>query len=122
MTAPAPPFSCRFEFTADRRAAVVVLVGKLDPVAVEELHPQVQEVYQAGVRRFAFDLSRLEHTGSLGIRLMLGLQNQLKGTGLLVLCAPVPAVRDVFEMMKLTEVLPIYPTREAALEAVQVPV
>jgi anti-anti-sigma factor len=118
----APPFQCRFEFSEDGRTVTVVLIGKLDPVAIEELHPQVQEVYQAGVRRFVFDLSQMPYTGSLGIRLFLGLQNQLKGTGLLSLCAPVPAVRGVFEMMKLTEVLPIYPTREAALAAVQVPV
>lgn len=115
----APPFSSRFEFTDDGRAVVVHLIGKLDPTAIEELHPQVQEVYQAGVRRFVCDLSQMPYTGSLGIRLFLGLQNQLKGTGLLALCAPVPAVRGIFEMMKLTEVLPIYPTREAALEAVQ---
>jgi len=118
----APPFQCRFEFSEDGRTVTVVLIGKLDPVAIEDLHPQVQEVYQAGVRRFVFDLSQMPYTGSLGIRLFLGLQNQLKGTGLLALCAPVPAVRGVFEMMKLTEVLPIYPTREAALAAVQVPV
>jgi anti-sigma B factor antagonist len=118
----APAFSCRFEFTADDRAVIVELVGKLDPTAVEDLHPQVQEVYQAGVRRFVFDLSQMSYTGSLGIRLFLGLQNQLKGIGLLALCAPVPAVRGIFQMMKLTEILPIYPTREAALEAVHVPV
>lgn len=117
----APAFSSRFEFSEDNRTVIVDLIGKLDPIAIEDLHPQVQEVYQAGVRRFVFDLSQMTYTGSLGIRLFLGLQNQLKGLGLLVLCAPVPAVRGAFEMMKLTEILPIYPTREAALAAVRVP-
>lgn len=60
-----PPFTCRFEFTPDNSAVVIALAGKLDAEAVQELHPQVQEVYQAGVRRFTFDLSRLQYAGSL---------------------------------------------------------
>ncbi|QJW93449.1 STAS domain-containing protein [Frigoriglobus tundricola] len=115
-----PAFGCQFEFTPDNRAVIIALVGKLDPEAVEELHPQVQEVFHAGLRRFVFDLSDLEHAGSLGLRLFLGLQNQVKGQGRVTLCSPSPELKSLLEMTKLTRVIPLYPTRDAALEATNI--
>ncbi len=115
---PKPPeFTCQFAFTPDNSAVVIALVGNLDPIAVAELHPQVQEVYGAGVRRFVFDLSALEYAGSLGLRLLVGLQNQVKGEGAVAVCGPTDAVRRMLEMTKLTQVLPNYPTRDEALAA-----
>ncbi len=118
MPSPNPPaFECRFEFTPDHTAVVIALAGKLDPEAVEELYPQIQEVFRAGLRRFVFDLSGLAHAGSLGLRLFVGLQQQVRGEGRVVVCGPTDAVRSVFRMSKLTDVLPEYPTRDDALAA-----
>jgi anti-anti-sigma factor len=110
-------FACQFEFTPDNRAVVIALAGKMDPEAVQELYPQIQEVFRAGLRRFVFDLSHLEYAGSLGLRLFVGLQNQVKGEGRVTVCNPSPSVQSLLEMTKLTEVLPPYPTRDEALEA-----
>ena len=85
--------------------------------AVQELYPQIQEVFRAGLRRFVFDLSGLEHAGSLGLRLMVGLQNQVKGQGRVAVCNPTSSVRSMLEMTKLTEVLPPYTSRDEALAA-----
>jgi anti-anti-sigma factor len=112
-----PPFRCQFEFTSDNSAVIIVLAGSLDAEAVQELHPQVQEVYHAGVRRFVFDLSRLQHAGSLGLRLLLSLYQQVKGEGRVALCCPPAPIQGVLEMMKLQDVLPVLPTRDEALEA-----
>ena len=112
-----PTFASQFEFTPDNRAVVIALIGRFDAEAVADLNPQVQEVYGAGVRRFVFDLSALEHAGSLGLRLLVGLQNQVKGEGAVTLCNPNDAVRGMLEMTRLTQVLPIYPSREEALKA-----
>jgi anti-anti-sigma factor len=112
-----PAFASQFEFTPDNGAVVIALSGRLDAEAVQELHPQVQEVYQAGLRRFVFDLSELQHAGSLGLRLFLSLHQQVKGAGRVVLCCPTNGVQSVLGMMKLKEVLPIHGSREEALEA-----
>ncbi len=114
-----PAFECRFEFTPDNAAVVIALFGKLDPEAVEDLYPQVQEVFRAGLRRFVFDLSGLTYAGSLGLRLFVGLQNQVKGQGRVAMCGPNDAVRSVFRITKLNDFLPEYPTREAALAATE---
>jgi anti-anti-sigma factor len=112
-----PTFGCRFEFTPDNSAVVITLSGKMDPEAVQELYPQIQEVFRAGVRRFVFDLSGLEYSGSLGLRLLVGLQTQVKPDGRVAVCAPNSAVRSMLEMTKLTQILPPYPTRDEALDA-----
>ncbi len=112
-----PAFASQFEFTPDNSAVVIALAGKMDPEAVQELHPQIQEVYRAGVRRFVFDLSGLEYAGSLGLRLMVGLQNQVKGHGTVTLCKPNDAVRKMLEMTTLLTVLPLFASRGEALEA-----
>ena len=112
------PFSCQFEFTPDNSAVVITPVGKLDPEAVQELHPQIQEVFQqGGVRRFVFDLSGLQYIGSLGLRLLLALRLQVKGEGRLALCCTTAPVQSILDMMKLKDVLPEYASREEALEA-----
>jgi anti-anti-sigma factor len=113
-----PAFACQFEFTPDNRAVVIALVGKMDGEAVEELHPQIQEVYRAGVRRFVFDLSKLDYASSLGLRLMVSLSNQVKGQGAVALCGASEAVRTVLTMTRVNQVVPEHPTRAAALAAV----
>lgn len=115
-----PTFASHFEFNPDNTAVIITLVGRLDPEAVDELYPQIQDVYRAGVRRFVFDLSKLEHAGSLGLRLMLGLRNQVKGEGRVTVCAPSKPVQSILRMMRLNEVLREYPSRTEALEATAV--
>lgn len=110
-------FISQFEFTPDNRAVVIALAGNLDPEAVEELHPQIQEVYRAGLRRFVFDLTKLEYAGSLGLRLLVGLRNQVSGEGAVAVCNPSDAVRRMLEMTKLNTLLPEHATRDAALAA-----
>ena len=110
---------CEFtiESNPDTRVTVISLVGKLDPVATEELSPPLDEAYRAGCRRFVFDLSRLDYVGSLGLRLFVGLHNRVRGEGTVVLCCPTPAVLTILDMTKLNRVLRYYPTRHEAIDA-----
>ncbi len=116
MIAPQTPVF-EFDFTLDRRVLVIALRGKLDPLAVEELQPRIDDQYQAGVRRFVFDMTRLDYAGSLALRLLVGLHNKVKGEGAVVLCSPPAGLRQVFEMTRVNQVLRIYPTRAEAIDA-----
>jgi anti-sigma B factor antagonist len=109
-----------FEYTRDRRVLVVALRGKLDPLAVEELTPKVEEAYREGARRFVFDLTRLDYAGSLALRLFVGLHNRVKGEGAVVLCNPSAALRSLLELTKVNQVLRLYPTRAEAIDAILV--
>ena len=110
-------FSSRFEIDDATRVCVVTLAGNLDPEAVDDLHPQVQELFRAGYRRFVFDMASLDYVGSLGLRLLVGLSNQVKGEGSATLCHMRDGVRSVIEMTKLDLVLPTFPSRAAAVAA-----
>jgi anti-sigma B factor antagonist len=113
-----PPFGSRFEIDDDTRVCVVALTGSMDSVAVDDLHPQVQELVRAGYRRFVFDMLGLEYVGSMGLRLLVGLANQLKGDGGVALCELAAGVRSVIEMTKVNQVLRAFPSRADAVAAV----
>jgi anti-sigma B factor antagonist len=112
-------FSCQFETDTTGRVCIVSLSGSLDPLATEELGPKLQEQYAAGFRRYVFDLTQLAYVGSLGIRLLVGLSNQVKGEGALALCNLTSGVKIVVELTKLDKVLRIFPNRADALGAVR---
>jgi anti-anti-sigma factor len=114
-----PGFTSRFEIDDETRVVVVSLTGNLDSVAVEELHPQVQELVRAGYRRYVFDMAELEYVGSLGLRLIVGLANQLKGDGAVAICHATAGVHSVIEMTKVDQVLRTFANREDAAEAVR---
>jgi anti-sigma B factor antagonist len=112
-------FTSRFEIDEQTRIVVVSLNGHLDPAAVDDLHPQIQELVRAGFVRFAFDLSGLDHIGSLGLRLLVGLANQVKGDGAVAVCSVPDKLRSVFRITKTDQVLRVYPSRHAAVDALK---
>jgi anti-sigma B factor antagonist len=112
-------FASRFEIDDPSRVVVVSLSGDLDPGAVEDLHPQIQELVWAGYRRFVFDLSELSHLGSIALRLFVALANQLKGDGSVVLCAVGERIRALIDLTGVDRILRSYPTRADAVEAVR---
>lgn len=112
-------FSSRFEIDDAARVCVVSLSGKFDPEAVDDLHPQVQELVRAGYRKFVFDMSGVGHIGSMGLRLLVGLANQVKGDGSVVLCDLTDGVRSVVEVTRINQVLPTFASRAEAVGAVK---
>lgn len=108
-------FKC--ETDTESRLMIVSVVGKLDPLATEQLSPRVEEAYQAGVRRFVFDLSQLVYVGSLGLRMFVALHNRVKGQGAVALCNPTAPILTILNMTKLTTILRHYPSRREAVDA-----
>ena len=111
-----PVCAFEFEYTQNPRVLVVSVRGKLDPPAVAELTPKIEEAYRRA-RRFVFDLTRLEYAGSLALRLFVGLHNRVKGEGAVVLCNPPASLREVLGLTRVDQVLRVYPTRAEAIDA-----
>lgn len=112
-------FASRFEQDPSGRVCVVVLSGSLDPLASEELGPKLQDLHRTGCRKFVIDLTELGYVGSLGIRLLVSLSNQVKGEGAVALCNPTREVRMIIEMTHLDKVVKVFPTRAEAIGAVR---
>ena len=112
-------FTSRLEIYEDTRTCVVILTGSFHPVAVETLQPRVQEMVEAGYRRYVFDLNQLNHIGSLGLRLLVGLHNQVKGDGAVALCSVSSKVQAILNLTKVRNVLQQYASQADALDAVR---
>jgi anti-sigma B factor antagonist len=116
-----PTYTSRFEINDELRIVMVSLTGDLDPSAVEDLHPQIQELVGAGYRRFIFDLSALDHLGSIALRLFVALTKQVKGEGGVALCNLAEPIQSLIELTKVDRVLRTFPGRDLALAALRNP-
>lgn len=117
MSTPAP---FRTSYTIEPpRICVFALSGKLDPIATEVLEAELDALYRNGERHFALDLTGLTYVGSLGLRAFIRLSARLKGNGDVRLFGMVPAVRELFDITKLTSVFQIYPTKQDAIDALR---
>ena len=97
---------------------VVVLGGRLDITGAGMIDLQFNAI--AGSHRgVVVDLASVSFLASIGIRtLLLGAKAVQRRGGTLVLLNPVEDVATVLEVTGVTDLMPIYRDREAALAAV----
>ena len=73
----------------------------------------------AGGDVVVLDLAGVEHVSSAGLQVLMLASRQVSGQGgTLVVAAPQPRVREIFEISRFTLVFEIYPTVAAALSRV----
>jgi anti-sigma B factor antagonist len=99
------------------KVCVVELAGKLDPPAVTDLEAEVDARLADGHRRFVFDCSGLVYIGSLGLRVLVGLVQKVRGDGTVVVCGLTPDIRRMFDLTRVSSLLRVYPTRADAVDA-----
>lgn len=112
-------FSVRFEPDPTGRTLVVDLTGQLDPLASEDLRRELAENVGPDCRNVVFDMTGLAYVGSLGLQVLIALANKLKVDGMVCAAGPNENVRTVLDLTRVTQIIPIYPTRENALDAVR---
>lgn len=84
-------------------------------LAFESLDNYVNQ--HAGVK-MVLDLTNIEYLSSAGLGFLVGLLKKFRlGDGMLRLCGLRETILEIFEIMRLTQVFDIYPTREEALQA-----
>lgn len=90
------------------------LAGRLDAQAAPEAERRVRQALERGKRGLLFDVSRLDYISSAGLRvLLMALKALAPSGGRVVLCAPPPHVRELFEVSRFSTVMPIADTVEA---------
>ena len=118
MTSP-NRFTVRFEPDPTGPTMVVDLIGQLDPLAAEDLKRELADHLPPDCRNVVFDMTRLAYVGSLGLQALIEVANRLKGSGMVCVAGPNENVRTVLELTKVTQLIPAYPTREDAVDAVR---
>jgi len=101
-----------------RDDAVLVLepVGHLDKGTSPEFQARVVELVDEGARHIVVDLTKTEHIGGAGLRVLLMLSKKLDSMdGGLVLCCMSQGVRKAFDLAGFTRLFSITPTRDRAI-------
>lgn len=94
---------------------LLVLAGRLDTETSADLELAVQDLLQAGSRRFVVDLAGVGYVSSAGLRVLLGLAKALDSSGSLRLAALNVGVRQVFDVAGFTPLFRIHADRADAL-------
>jgi anti-sigma B factor antagonist len=85
------------------------------------LRAKTDEIKSAGYSKVLADFSQVSYIDSTGIGFLIGIYTSIlkNASGRFVLANLNRRVRDVLELTRLANVIPIYPTEDAALEALE---
>ena len=104
-------------------ATVVELIDRkiLDEVTILEIGEQLTTlVSQADVPRLILDFGSDRHLSSSALGMLITLHKRIREkSGLLRLCNIQPAINEIFEITRLSEVFEIAESREAALAGLE---
>ena len=110
------------ELSESKRQGVIILglKGRLDASNAASLEGKVLSLVAAGETRLVFDLAQLDYISSAGLRvLLMAAKRLMRPSGQVALAAPQEHVKEVFEIAGFSSILKIYPSRDAALVALQ---
>lgn len=110
-------FELLTEVQKDHGVVVLRLTGRLDAGSLAEIEEVLADLYQKGFFKLVVDLSRVPYISSSGAGVFISALNQVRDNGgNLVLVAPAANVREVFELLGLTQVFQICQTQAEAME------
>ena len=115
-----PEFQLREE-DLDRRTHVITVSGEIHVSTAPEFQRRLDAAISRGKTAVVLDLSEVEFIDSTGLSVILnGLRRVTRQRGRMALVCTNPTVLRLFEITRLDSTFDIAPTREAAIERVQV--
>ncbi|MFH0997735.1 MAG: STAS domain-containing protein [Pseudomonadota bacterium] len=102
--------------TEENNLKWVRLQGRIDSITAPEVDKCLQSLVSGGQRMLVLDMRAIHYMSSLGLRVLLAVQKQLKkADGEIMICQPATSVLELFEMSGFRMLFRIFPTREALL-------
>jgi len=96
----------------------VTLKGRLDTPGVDRVETRFVAAIIPGGRHTLVDLSHVDFIGSLGVRMLISVARTLsRKNARLVLFSPQEQVREVFEHVSLSDIIPVFLDEAAAQSA-----
>lgn len=100
------------------RTHVLLLSGRLDGVTCDALAARIDALIADGRAQLLLDCGGIAYVSSAGLRVLLtGAKRTKAAGGSLSCCQLQPMVRQVFDLSGFGAILPVYPDRAAALQA-----
>lgn len=113
-------FTIQVEPLDQKDLTVIHVVGYLDAHTFEELEEAINDLFGKKKYRIIVDLSRVEYISSAGAGVFIGaLSEAQEHDGNIVLMRPTSNVREVFDLLGLTQIFQIIDDQNAAEAAFQ---
>lgn len=99
----------------EKDVVITAVRGRLDSSTSPKLDAFMAEIPD-GSSVLLLDFAELTYISSAGLRVVLKAAKLAKGAGVtLAICSLIPPVHEVFDVSGFTTLIPIHPTRDAAL-------
>jgi anti-sigma B factor antagonist len=101
-------------------AILLTVRGFLDAHTFEELERTINDIFEGGTYKLAVDLSGLDYISSAGAGVFIGaIGTAQENEGNIILMRPSPNVKEVFDLLGLSQIFTFKDTREEAAKALQ---
>jgi anti-sigma B factor antagonist len=103
----------------DRNGLAVIRVkGFLDAHTFEKLEEAIREVFDSGCYKLVVDLAKVDYISSAGAGVFIGARSEgQENGGDVILFRPTEGVREVFDLLGLTQIFKIVEDEASALAA-----
>jgi len=92
--------------------------GFLDAHTFEELEKTINDIFEEGQYKLAVDLAGLDYISSAGAGVFIGaIGTAQENDGNIILMKPSPNVKEVFDLLGLSQIFTFKDTREEAAKA-----
>jgi len=94
----------------------VTMMARVDSDTAGVLEKSLTSLLEAGSKKIVCDFSATTYISSAGLRVLLSVTKSLvRSEGRIVLCSLRPNVNEIFTIAGFNQIIPIVPTREAAI-------
>ena len=115
-----PPGTVDLELAPDGEAAILIPTSIFDQRGVAQLEQQLSRLHQEGATSTPIiDLSQVETLTTASLKSLLSLRRQQQEAQI-VLANPSPSVREIIKLSGYLDFFAIYPSVEAALDAIRI--
>jgi anti-sigma B factor antagonist len=105
----------RLEKTKEKESDVLSLYGEVDASNSVILDEAIQEIVASGSKSLLIDGKNLEYISSAGLGVFMSYLEDFQDNGIsMKICELTPRVYEVFRILGLDQLIPIYRDREAA--------
>ncbi len=112
-----------FQIQQEKMAGGVVLLsvrGFLDAHTFEELEKSINDLFEAGTYKLVVDLSGLDYISSAGAGVFIGaIGTAQENDGNIILIKPGANVKEVFDLLGLSQIFTFKETRDEAVRALK---
>jgi anti-sigma B factor antagonist len=99
---------------------ILTVRGFLDAHTFEELERTINDIFESGTYKLAVDLSGLDYISSAGAGVFIGaIGTAQENEGNIILMRPSPNVKEVFDLLGLSQIFTFKDTRDEAAKALK---